>query len=234
MPAKLVNSETLAVAFAEGEEDAKAIARFIDKLRETMQHLYDFFNGIVQFRAWNYDFYKTIQADVKEYKGKSYNEAFTEWSNHFIAVWPSLLTEPDSEKIKVANVKLRSIIALMDTLLPMADPVSKEMLIQGAVDNFNDMKILFPTPFKIDAKKMAEYSEEQMEEEKKMGMAKVQPGKQGQQKPGGKSKGFGGQAFGGSSGTSVSAKDADEAVIDYLDEVNERRKRANEAAVTRQ
>ena len=41
-----------------------------------MQHLYDFFNGIVQFRAWNYDFYKTIQADVKEYKGKSYNEAF--------------------------------------------------------------------------------------------------------------------------------------------------------------
>ena len=84
-------------------------------------------------------------------------------------------------------------------------------------DNFNDMKILFPTPFKIDAKKMAEYSEEQMEEEKKMGMAKAQPGKQGQQKPGGKSGGaFGGQSFKNSSGTSVSAKDADEAVIDYL------------------
>jgi hypothetical protein len=230
MPAKLVNSETLAVAFAEGEEDAKAIARFIDKLRESMQPLYDYFNRIVQFRAWNFDFYKTIQEDVKEYKGKSFNEAFTEWTNHFIAVWPSLLTEPDSEKIKVANVKLRSIIALMDTLLPMADPISKEMLIESAVDNFNDMKILFPTPFKIDAKKMAQYSEEQMKQEQEMGMQKSQGANPMGEKKG---KGFGGKAFGGGSGTSVGAKSdsLNDSVVDYLDEVSERRKRANDAAL---
>jgi hypothetical protein len=226
MPAKLVNSETLAVAFAEGEEDAKAIARFIDKLRESMQPLYDYFNRIVQFRAWNFEFYKTIQADFKEYKGKSYNEAFTEWTNHFFATWPSLLTEPDSEKIKVANVKLRSIIALLDTLLPMADPDSKEMLIEAAVDNFNDMQILFPTPFKIDAKKMAAYSEQQAQDEKEMGMM----GKMG---AGGKSngkggdKGFGGKAFGNSGGTSVGAK-VDEAVVDLFDEIEHRRRRMND------
>jgi Protein of unknown function (DUF1073) len=227
MPAKLVNSETLAVAFAEGEEDAKAIARFIDKLRESMQHLYDYFNQIVQFRAWNYDFYKTIQTDYKDYKGKSYNEAFTEWTNHFFATWPSLLTEPDSEKIKVANVKLRSIIALLDTLLPMADPASKEMLIESAVDNFNDMKILFPTPFKIDAKKMAAYSEQQAQEEKEMGMQKAQGANPMGEKKG---KGFGGKAFGSGSGTGVSAKadSVDDAVIDLLDEVEHRRKRMND------
>jgi Protein of unknown function (DUF1073) len=224
MPAKLVNSETLAVAFAEGEEDAKAIARFIDKLRESMQPLYDFFTRLVQFRAWNFDFYKTIQTDYKDYKGKSYNEAFTEWTNHFISVWPSLLTEPDSEKIKVANVKLRSIIALMDTLLPMADPISKELLIESAVDNFNDMKILFPTPFKIDAKKMAEYSEEQAQQQLESGQ---QPGQMPGQK---KNKGFGGGAF-GSAGASGTRADVDEAVVDLIEEISSRRKRVNDAAL---
>jgi Protein of unknown function (DUF1073) len=227
MPAKLVNSETLAVAFAEGEEDAKAIARFIDKLRESMQGLYDYFNRIVQFRAWNYDFYSTIKADYKEYSDKSYNECFTEWSNHFIAVWPSLLTEPDSEKIKVANVKLRSIIALMDTLLPLADPDSKEMLIKSAIDNFNDMKILFPTPFKIDAKKMAKYSEEQIKKSQETG---GETGAGGAKPP--KTKGFGGAAFGSSGSTSVSAKgDAEEAIVDLFNEIEGRKKRMNDAAL---
>jgi hypothetical protein len=220
MPAKLVNSETLAVAFAEGEEDAKAIARFIDKLRESMQPLYDYFNRIVQFRAWNIEFYDTIKADFpEEYGGKSFNEAFVEWTNHFITTWPSLLTEPDSEKIKVANVKLRSIIALLDTLLPMADPDSKELLIESAVDNFNDMKILFPTPFKIDAKKMAKYSEEQAQEEKD----NARMGAQSKLDKPGKSKGFGGSAFGSGSGTSVKSDAVESAVIDYLDEVQARR-----------
>jgi hypothetical protein len=224
MPAKLVNSETLAVAFAEGEEDAKAIARFIDKLRESMQPLYDYFNRIVQFRAWNIDFFNTIKADYKEYAGKTYNEALMEWSNHFLSVWPSLLTEPDSEKIKVANVKLRAIIALMDTLLPMADPVSKEMLIESAVDNFNDMKILFPTPFKIDAKKMAKYSEEQVQEQAKAGQ---QPG----QKAPSNKKPFGGSAFGSGGGTSVAIKtDAlDEAVVDLVEEIESRKRRIDDA-----
>lgn len=226
MPAKLVNSETLAVAFAEGEEDAKAIARFIDKLRESMEPLYDYFTKIVQFRAWNIEFFETLKEDHKEYAKMQYNEAFMSWHNHFICTWPSLLTEPDSEKIKVANVKLRSIIALMDTLLPMADPDSKEMLIESAVDNFNDMKILFPTPFKIDAKKMAKYSEEQAQEEKEMGMMG------GGNKPPKKNKGFGGAAFGSSGGTSVRSDDGmQDAVIDYLTEIEHRRNRTDRAAM---
>jgi len=223
----LENSETLAVAFAEGEEDAKAIARFIDRLRETMQPLYDYFTRIVQFRAWNYEFYETLKADHKDLP-KTYNEAFVEWTNHFICSWPSLLTEPDSEKIKVANVKLRSIIALMDTLLPMADPESMEMLIESAVDNFNDMKILFPTPFKIDAKKMAKFAEDQAAEEKENNKKAAElgggkpggAGKPGAKKPG---KGFGGSAFGGSK---TDSQEVNDSVVDYLEEIAERRRRS--------
>jgi hypothetical protein len=101
----------------------------------------------------------------------------------------------------------------------MADPDSKELLIESAVDNFNDMKILFPTPFKIDAKKMAKYSEEQAQEEKD----NARMGAQSKLDKPGKSKGFGGSAFGSGSGTSVKSDAVESAVIDYLDEVQARR-----------
>lgn len=208
MPAKLVNSETLAVAFAEGEEDAKAIARFIDKLRESMQPLYNFFTRIVQYRAWNLDFYETVQNDFPEEFGKkTYNQAFTEWTNHFIAIWPSLLTEPDSEKIKVANVKLRSVISMLEVLLPIADPDNKATVFEWAADNFNDLKVLFPSPLALDYQKLAKFKPDP----EQMALSK---GK----KPGG---------FGSSSGGGVSAgtrtDSLEDAVIDYLQEVENRK-----------
>jgi hypothetical protein len=207
MPAKLVNSETLAVAFAEGEEDAKAIARYIDKLRESMTQLYTFFNRIVQHRAWNLEFYETVQNDFEDYKKKSYNQAFTEWSNHFIAVWPSLLTEPDSEKIKVANVKLRSIISMLELVLPLADPDNKAVLYEWAADNFNDLKILFPTPLDLDYKKLANFKPDPMD------MAAA----------GGKPPSFKMGALGKGAAPKIDSLDA--AVVDYLEEVESRKSR---------
>jgi hypothetical protein len=210
MPAKLVNSETLAVAFAEGEEDAKAIARFIDKLRESMQPLYDYFNRIVQFRAWNVEFFQTIKTDFKEeYGGKSFNEAYVEWTNRFISSWPSLLTEPDSEKIKVANVKLRAVMAMLEQLMPISDPDNKSGILEWACDNFNDLKVLFPSPLVLDTEKMAKFKPDPME-----------GGAPGTKKPGGF--GLGGSSSGG--GTSVKSDSLDAAVIDYVSE-SEARKR---------
>lgn len=216
MPAKLVNSETLAVAFAEGEEDAKAIARFIDKLRETMQPLYDYFTRIVQFRAWNIDFYNAVKADHKEYSGKSYNEVFMDWTNHFIAAWPSLLTEPDSEKIKVSNVKLRSIVAMLETLMPLADPQSKSDLLAWAQDNFNDLKNLFPTPLSLDTDKMGKYVPPVEDAGGGGGGGAV-----------GKPKGSTFTKKFSSGGTSTAIGDSADAVIDLINEIEERKRRHN-------
>ena len=211
MPAKLVNSETLAVAFAEGEEDAKAIARYIDKLRESMQQLYNFFTRIVQHRAWNLEFYETVQNDFPEdYKKKSYNQAFIEWSNHFIAIWPSLLTEPESEKIKVANVKLRAILSMLEILLPIADDDNKADIFEWAADNFNDLKTLFPSPLVLDYEKMAKF---------KPPMEAGAGGAPGATKPS-----FKMGPLGKSGGTKIDS--LEDAVIDYLQEVEVRRNNA--------
>ena len=61
MPAKLLNNETFAEGFGEGTEDAKVVAQYIDRIRTKMQPLYDFFDRIVMYRAWNPDFYKTMK-----------------------------------------------------------------------------------------------------------------------------------------------------------------------------
>lgn len=157
MPAKLLNSETFAEGFGEGTEDAKQVARYVERLRNEMAPLYDFFDPIVMRRAWNPEFYKTVQAEFPDYEGVSYNEAFYRWKNSFTAEWPSLLIEPESERIKVDETKMKSIIAMLEVLLPQMDPENKALVIQWAQDNFNENKLLFTTPLAIDIEALKEY-----------------------------------------------------------------------------
>ncbi len=158
MPAKLLNSETFAEGFGEGTEDAKAVARYIDRVRVAMQPLYDFFDQVCMYRAWNPEFYKTIQAEFSdEYGSMGYTQAFYQWTNSFAAQWPSLLTEPDSEKIKVDDVKLKAVIAMLEALLPNLDPENKTSAILWACDNFNELKLMFQSPLVLDAEALATY-----------------------------------------------------------------------------
>lgn len=158
MPAKMLNSETFAEGFGEGTEDAKDVARYIDGIRIEMQPLYAFFDRIVQYRAWNPEFYATIQNEFPdEFEDVPYNEAFYRWRNSFAAVWPSLLAEPPSEKVKVDDVKLKAIIALLEVLLPALDPENKAAMIQWAADNFNSLALLFSSPLSLDMEALRDY-----------------------------------------------------------------------------
>lgn len=158
MPAILVNDETFAEGFGEGTEDAKMVARYIDRYRkEELAPIYAWFDNIVQRRAWNEEFYKATQKLFPEYKGVPYETAFTRWQNSFTATWPSLLVEPDSEKAKADDVKLKAVISLLEVLLPQADPDNKAAIITWAADNINAMEDLFSSPLMIDAEAMAAY-----------------------------------------------------------------------------
>ena len=150
-PSKLILEETFAIGFGEGTEDAKHIAQFVDGIREWLEPLYEFFDRVVQHRAWNPEFYKTIQERFpEEYKGKDYKTAFYDWTNSFRAVWPSLLEEPDSEKVEVDKVQLEAITGLVETLLPQLDQENKVILIKWACDNFNALNLLFSSPLQLD------------------------------------------------------------------------------------
>jgi hypothetical protein len=158
MPASLLNNETMVKGFGEGSEDAKNTARYIDDIREQMQAIYAWFDQIVQYRAWNPDFYATIQADFpEEYGNVTFEEAFYKWVNAFEAKWPSLLIEPDSERAKADKVRLDALIASVDVLLPALDPLNKATLIQFLADNMNAMKLLFPMPLELNIQDLIDY-----------------------------------------------------------------------------
>ena len=157
-PAKLLLSETFAEGFGEGTEDAKAIAQYVDSIRDWMEPLYDFMTEIVMYRAWNEDFYATVQQRYpEEYGHVSYAAAFNEWRNSFTAQWPNLLDEPESEKLKGEDVVLKAIIAVTEVLLPTVPPVAKAQVLEWMADNLNNNKRLFSSPLNLDFEAIAEY-----------------------------------------------------------------------------
>lgn len=157
MPAILLKQETYAEGFGEGTEDAKLVAGFVDGIREWMGPLYAFFDRIVMHRAWNRDFYAIIQKDFPKYRKVPYEQAFYEWQNSFAANWPSLLTEPESEKVKTDDVKLKALIAVIEVLSPELDPENKAKAIQFLQDNINENKRMFTTPLDLDFDALAKY-----------------------------------------------------------------------------
>lgn len=151
MPAKLLENETLVQGFGEGTEDAKNIARYIDLVREEMSPIYEFFDGIVQLRAWNRSFYEDIQREFPERYGRmKYEVALSHWRNAFKATWPSLLKEPDSERVKVDDTKMRAAIAVVESLAAELDPANKSRLLEWAAANISDTEFLFSTPLVLD------------------------------------------------------------------------------------
>lgn len=158
MPARLLENETLTEGFGEGVEDAKAIASYIDRIRIDMQPIYEFFDNIVQWRAWNPDFYAAIQADFPEdYGGVEFKDAFFKWRNAFVAQWPNLLTEPDSEKAKNDDIRMKGMVAWVEALAPILDPENKAVLVGWVQDNLNEREDMFPVPLLLDLDALAAY-----------------------------------------------------------------------------
>ena len=157
MPAKLLEQEAMVGGMAEGTEDAKQIARYIDRVRIDMAPVYNFFDRIVQRRAWNPDFYKTIQRDFEEYRKVPYETAFYQWSNSFVATWPNLLAEPDSQKMISEEIRFKSVVALVESLSPVLDAANKASLVAWAADEINSRRELFSSPLIIDEEALAKY-----------------------------------------------------------------------------
>lgn len=166
MPAKILKNETMVGGMAEGTEDAKHIALYVDELREKMDPLYAWHTGFTQYRAWTPALFERIQAKYPErYGSVQFADAFSEWRNNFSAQWPSFLIEPESEKQKAEKTKLEGITAIVEMLLPVLDPQNKAALIQSALDNINENKRMFAHEFQIDAEALLEFLEEKRTQE---------------------------------------------------------------------
>jgi hypothetical protein len=177
MPAALINQETLTEGFGEGTEDAKTIVRYLNYVREDMQPAYDFMDKIVQRKAWTKEFWESLHADYPEYRQESYETALHSWMRAFKATWPNLLIEPESEKVKTADVQFKSVIAVVETLGPTLDPESKAKLVEWVADNLNERTELFSSKLSIDTDTLQAFLEENRETQIQSGADEEEPPK---------------------------------------------------------
>lgn len=151
MPAIILNSETFTKGFGEGTEDAKAVAVYIDGQREWLDELYNYFIRICQYRAWSIEFFQSLLADMPEIKN-TYSLYFAKWINNFEYTWPSSLKEPESEKVKVDEIRFKAIISMGELLLPQLnkDNENRATFIEWMQSNANANERLFPNRLDLD------------------------------------------------------------------------------------
>lgn len=163
MPAVMLENETLTEGFGEGTEDAKMIAKYVEGIQAWLTPAYKFFDKITMYRAWTKAFYKTIQADFpEEYGAVSYEEAFYQWKNSFVATWPNLLAEPESKEQEKDKTKLEGIDKVLTAIAavfstPAIDPINKAALVVWAQDNINESRSMFKIPLQLDLEALAAY-----------------------------------------------------------------------------
>lgn len=160
VPALLLKDEAFTQGFGEGTEDAKAIVQYVNGIRDDMASLFEFFDKIVMHRAWNKELFEAIQNHEEYgeyYKDMSYEQAFYHWKDNFKAEWESLIEEPESEKVKVDETKLRGINDILRTMLPVIDPQNRALLIQWAESNINEMPHMFASSLQLDTESIADY-----------------------------------------------------------------------------
>lgn len=170
MPAKMLTQESFVEGFGEGTQDAYAVAQYVDRMRIELNRIYRWFDVICQYRAWNPEFYETIQRRFpNEYGEVEYKTALARWRNSFKATWPSLIKEKPSEAVDVEDVKLKALIAVVQVFEPLLDPDNKARLIQWCNDQFNTNENLFGgAKLMLDFESLADHMTEQADQQKQM------------------------------------------------------------------
>jgi hypothetical protein len=186
MPVKLLTQESFAEGFGEGSEDAKAVARYMDRMRETMDPIYRFLDRIVMHRAWTPTFFNMLKRKYPEkYKDVGYKEAFYEWANSYQALWPSYLREPDSDQVKVDDTKMKAAISVYQILELSFDPENKTRLVQWLADAVTNNKLLYSSPLNLDfAKLLKNFKKMEKQDDEERDVAMMGGGAGGTGKPG--------------------------------------------------
>jgi hypothetical protein len=158
VPALLLKDEAFTNGFGEGTEDSKAIVQYIEGIRNDMASLFAFFDKITMHRAWNKEFFAAIQNKYPDiYGSMTYEQAFYQWQNSFKVDWETLMEEPESEKVKVEEIKMKGITEILRTVLPIIDPANRARAVQWAQDNLNEMPDLFASNLQLDIEDIANY-----------------------------------------------------------------------------
>ena len=159
MPALLLTQDTLAEGFADGSEDAKQIAAYIESYRSQQEPIFRFFDRLVQRRAWTREFWQAMRSKYPEtMRGETYAASFQKWCDAFTPGWPSLVQQSDKEELEGQQKRFDSVVKLLEVLGTLiTEPQAKADIIDWAAANINIQKKMFAAPLTLDTKAIADH-----------------------------------------------------------------------------
>lgn len=157
VPAILIKEEAFSQGWGEGSEDSKAISQYIDGVRKDIEPVMDYFEKLVQFIAWNEDFFNSLKNDFPDIITEDYRSTFYKWRQEFTATWQELVEEsPDKHRESDSKVVQQATTVFL-ALAQVLDPENKANAADWIANVVNATQTYGDSPLIIDTDKLAKY-----------------------------------------------------------------------------
>jgi len=150
MPPSFLTGDSLSQGFGEGEQDAKLIASYLDRVRLDMKPIYDFVDMIVQHVAWSPDYFATLQSRYSEFAGISYDEWFSQCRRSFTTCWPEALEPTKKERTDHQKNQYQSVLEVYNTIGAECTGENKARMMEWIIGNLNEAEDIFPNKLSLD------------------------------------------------------------------------------------
>lgn len=158
VPAIIIKEEAFTQGFGEGTEDSKAISQFVDSKRQEINPVMTYFEHIVQYIAWNEDFYNALKNDHPEIITEDYQTTFYRWRREFRATWQELVEESPDKRRESDSKVIQQATALYTALAQKLDPENHAVVAEWLASIVNSTETYGDTPLIIDHEALSNYT----------------------------------------------------------------------------
>ncbi|EOC9629715.1 anti-CBASS protein Acb1 family protein [Enterobacter ludwigii] len=157
VPAALLKDEAFAVGWSDGSEDSKAVSQYIDGVRQGIDPVISFFERIVQYIAWDEDFYNALKAEYPDIITEDYQTTFYRWRREFTASWVELVAPPENEEQEAESKVVQQAVAVFVSLVKEVDPKNRAKVADWLANILNNTTAFGDSPLILDMDSLSTY-----------------------------------------------------------------------------
>jgi len=139
MPTTLLSDDPFATGHADGTEDRKKEAEYLEGIQSDAKELVDWLDGFVMRMAWDDEFLQQVKNDYPQYSNMSLNTIFYQFKNSFDWKFQPLIIEPEEIKVKNQTGKIANVAAVVGMLSGQVDDDSKSEILSWSAKMINDI-----------------------------------------------------------------------------------------------